>query len=152
MRLFIGLISYLIGSVALAAAAAILIVVLATPAVTTVLSRPDTAVVAPRIQMWLDRHAEEAVYAERRQAMARAEEEKWRAIAARIRIPTAADHAAFAKAHDEDRRALAREISAQKRENAKRLPPGGLRQAAPFDAPPVRPASSYYPDLHARIY
>jgi hypothetical protein len=148
MQLFIGLVSYLIGSAALAAGAATLIVVLATPAVTTVLSQPDTQVVAPRIQMWLDRQAEEAVYAERRKAMALAEEVKWKAIAARIRIPTAADYATFAKAHDEDRRALAREISAQSKANARREALSA-EQAAPR---PVRPAGGYYPDLHARIY
>ena len=148
MRLLIGLISYLIGSAILTVGAAIIIVVLATPAVTTVLSQKDTKVVAPRIQMWLDRQAEEAVYAERRKAAALAEAEKWKAIHARIRIPMAAAHAAFAKARDEDQGELAREILAQPKAKAP-------RQAIPASqvAPqPLRPAGGYYPDLHARIY
>ena len=79
MRLFIGLLSYLIGSVALLAGAALFVIVLAEPAVTKVLAQSETRTVAPRIQMWLDRKAEELVYAEKAKDAALAEEEQAKA-------------------------------------------------------------------------
>ena len=155
MRLFIGLLAYLIGSAALALGAAALFVVLAEPAVTSLLARPESKAVAPRIQAWLDREAEAIVYAKRARATSLAEEETWKALAARIRIPTTADYAALAKAHAEHGRAPEREVSARTREDARRKP---ARQAprlreAP-QVPPIQPAASQqqYPDIHARIY
>ena len=121
-------------------------IVLAEPAVTSLLARPESKAVAPGIQAWLDREAEAIIYAKRARATSLAEEETWKALAARIGIPTAADYAALAKAHAEhgrapeqevstrvraeDRRALEREVSARTREEARRKPSGRRRGCA----------------------
>jgi hypothetical protein len=153
MRLFIGLIAYLIGSAALVAGSAAAVDLLATPYVARLWAELETRAVGPRVQMWLDRKAEEVVYAERRKAAERAEQERWAAIRAKIKIPSATDYAAFARARDEDIEALERENAARAKREA--LQQARELRAAENAAAPraVQPgASPHYPDIHGRVY
>jgi hypothetical protein len=149
MRLFIGLLTYLSVVVAIVGGAAAFLLAAAEPAVTRVVAQQDARTVAPRIQMWLDRKAEERVYAERAKAAALAEEEQAKTL--RMMVRSRAD-AAFARARDEDMQAVARDDAARRREARRQS--RELRQAAE-QAGPLRAvherASHYYPDLHGRI-
>ena len=149
MRLFIGLLTYLVAAVAIVGGAAAVLLSAAQPAITNVVMQQETRTVAPRIQMWLDRKAEALVYEEKAKAAALAEEEQAKAL--RLLVRSRPDRA-YARAHDEDVQAVARDEAARRREA--RQQSRQLREAAEQAGAPRAVqgrASHYYPDLHARI-
>jgi hypothetical protein len=155
MRLLIGLLTYLVAVIALVGGAAAFLLAAAEPAVTKVPAQQDLRTTAPRIQMWLDRKAEDLVYLERRKAAALAEAERAKEDGMRVR--SRAEQAAFALARDEDIQAVERESAARMRDNARREARKQTRQLrAAEQAGPSRVVqertSQYYPDLHGRSY
>jgi len=151
MRLLLGLLTYLVASVAIVGGATAFLFSTAEPADPTVAVQQEPRNVGPRIQAWLDRKAEAQFYAEKEQAAALAE--KQRAEAARVKTSTTAAHAAFARARADDQHAAERDSAARRRDSAKREAkrrPRQPRDAQPFAPPPASYQQSYYPDLHGR--
>jgi hypothetical protein len=153
MRLLLGLLSYLIAAVAIGGGAAALLFSTVEPAVTMAPAQQDARKVAPRIQAWLDRKAEGLVYAEMEEAAAFAEQE--RAEARRMKIPSTAELAAFARAREEEKQAAEREIAGRVKDNAKREArrrSRQLRNAERAGRPRVAQEQSlqYYPDVHGQ--
>jgi hypothetical protein len=149
MRLVrLGLVGYLVGGAAIVAGAAALLLFAVDVATTMVPVQQSAREVAPRVQMWLDRKAEALVYAEREKAAAVAEKERTEAL--RVKVPSLADHEAFARVRDQERRALEREM-ARSKDKAKRTTTQPSRQpSVPERADGSRVARGYYPDLHGR--
>jgi hypothetical protein len=149
MRLvLLGLVGYLVGGAAIVGGAAALLLFAVDVAITKVPVQQGAREVAPRVQMWLDRKAEALVYAERQKAAAVAEKERTEAL--RIKIPSAADHEAFARVRDQERRALEREM-ARSKDKPKRTTTQPSRQpSVPERADGSRVARGLYPDLHGR--
>jgi hypothetical protein len=152
MGLLLGLLAYLIAAVAIVGGAAAFVLSIE-PAVSMAPAQQNARKVAPRVQAWLDRKAEGRDYAEKEKAAASAE--KKQAEARRMKIPSTAELAAFARARDEERQAAERESAAQKKDSAKRdgkRRPRELRDAERSGPPRVAQEQSlqYHPDLHGR--
>jgi hypothetical protein len=111
MRLLLGLFAYLIAIVAIGGGGAAVLYPALKPRAETAAAPLHAPQVSPRIQMWLERKAEGATFAEREKAAALAERERTDALRARLAAmpeplaaPSAADsthkraeHAAQAK-------------------------------------------------------
>jgi hypothetical protein len=154
MGLLLGLLAYLIAAVAIVGSAAAFLLSIE-PAVTMAPAQQQARKVAPRVQAWLDRNAEGLVYSQKEKAAASAEKE--RADARRMKIPSTAELAAFARARTEERQAAERESPTRTKENAKRdgkRRSGQLRNAERSGLPRVAQERSlqYYPDLHGRSH
>jgi hypothetical protein len=155
MGLLLGLLAYLIAAVAIVGGAAAFLLSAIEPGVTMAPARQDARKVAPRVQAWLDRKAEGRDYAEKEKAAASAE--KKRAEARRMKIPSTAELAAFARARDEERQAAEREGAAWMKDNAKREArrrSRQLREAEHAGPPRVAQGQSlqHFPDLHGRSH
>jgi hypothetical protein len=111
MRLLINLVLCLVAAGVIASGAAAVVFLAAelgprkAPA-RKVPVQQDAPMVAPRIQAWLDRKAEELAYAEREKAAALAEQA--RAEELRITIPSPTEQAALARARDAEENHTAR--------------------------------------------
>ena len=116
MRLLTVVLSYaiLIGAIAGGAAG---VLIHAAGSTTRMAPVPQEAsVVAPRIQAWLDRKAEERAFAEREQAAAIAEQERLQAL--RVSIPSAPEQAVPAR--EAERRSAEQQEAGARRERAAR--------------------------------
>ncbi len=146
MRLFLGLLSYLIAVVAIVSGAAAFLSYAVESGARTVAAQQETRKVAPRVQAWLDRKAEGLVYAEKEKAAALAEKE--RAEGLRMNVSPTAEQAAPAQL----REAAERESAARARESANREARRRSRQEqmealAAYGSVP-EPARSSVPRLH----
>jgi len=152
MPLLLGLLLYLIAAIALVVGAAAYLLSGVEPAVTMVPAQQGARKVTPRVQAWLDREAEGRAYAEKEKAAA--SDEKELAEARRMKAISAAEHAAFARARDEEK-AAERESATRTKDNAKREAERRsreLRDAEGPEPPSVAEEQSlqYFPDLHGR--
>jgi hypothetical protein len=121
MRLLINLVLCLVATVIVASGSAAVLFVVAESAPRKAPAQQKTSAVAPRVQAWLDRKAEELAYAEKEQAAALAEKE--RAEALQLEPPPAVEQATIPQVRN------AEEDQVVRRERARRA-----RQAAKQEA------------------
>lgn len=152
MRLLLGLLTYLLATVAIVGGTGAFLFSAAAPAVTVVMAQQDAPKVAPRIQAWLDRKAEARAYAEREKAAALAEKE--RAEALRVKLASPPAHAAFARARDnEEKQAIGRQKKRDaKREARKRSRELRAAESSASSHTSHAQPSQYYPDLHGQVH
>ena len=147
MALLLGLLSYLIAAVAIVGGAAAFLSSAFEPAVTLVPAQQDARKVAPRVQPRRDRKAEGRVHAQKEKAAAFAE--KKRAEARRLKTPSTAELAAFARMRDnEEKQAAGRESATRMKDSVKREAERRSRELR--DPGRSGPPLAYYPDLHGR--